>query len=103
MGTEASLTMLCSVAVEAIRLIDVFVTVYSLVIFVYILSSWIPLPYTRNINRVRRFLYDACEPYLRLFRRFVPPFGAFDLSPILAILVLVLVGQAVNAIIARYG
>ena len=33
-----------------------------------------------------------CEPYLRIFRRFIPPFGPIDISPIVAILVLQIVG-----------
>jgi len=82
------LTMLCSVTAQVMALVNVFVSVYSLIIFLYVLSSWIPLPYNRNLNRVRRFLSDACDPYLRLFRRVLPSLGGIDLSPIVAVLVL---------------
>ena len=34
------------------------------------------------------FLRDVCEPYLRIFRRFIPPLGMFDFSPMIAIIVL---------------
>jgi YggT family protein len=68
--------------------ITVFVSVYVLLIFAYILTSWIRLPYSPWLNRIQRFLYDVCEPYLRLFRRFMPMFGPLDLSPIVAILAL---------------
>jgi len=68
--------------------ITVFVSVYVLLLFAYILSSWVKLPYSPWLNRIQRFLYDVCEPYLRLFRRFVPMAGPLDLSPIVAILVL---------------
>ena len=50
--------------------LNVFVTVYVLVIFVYVLTSWIQLPY--SLRGVQRFLYDVCEPYLRLWRRILP-------------------------------
>ena len=44
------------------------------------------------------FLRDVCEPYLRIFRRFIPPIGMFDLTPMIAIIVLYIVqddrGQA---------
>jgi uncharacterized protein YggT (Ycf19 family) len=40
------------------------------------------------LNRIQRFLYDVCEPYLRLFRRFIPPAGPLDLSPLVAVIVL---------------
>lgn len=103
MGTEASLAMLCSVISTAMSLVNVFVFVYALIIFAYVLSSWLPLPYNRNLNRVRRFLFDACDPYLRIFRRLVPPLGAFDLSPILAVIVLVALGYALNTILAQFG
>jgi YggT family protein len=66
--------------------------VYLLCIFAYILTSWIPLPYNVWVNRVQRFLYDVVDPYLRLFRRFIPPLGPIDLSPIVAIFVLNIVG-----------
>jgi YggT family protein len=66
--------------------------VYLLCIFAYILTSWIPLPYNVWLNRVQRFLYDVVDPYLRLFRRFLPQLSmgglGLDLSPIFAILVL---------------
>ena len=62
--------------------ISVFTGVYVLLIFAYILTSWIKLPYSPTLNRIQRFLYDVCEPYLRVFRRFLPPFGPLDLSPI---------------------
>ena len=58
--------------------------VYILLIFAYILTSWIRLPYSLWLNRIQRFLYDVCEPYLRIFRRILPPFGPLDLSPIVA-------------------
>ena len=46
--------------------------VYLALILVYILLSWIPLPYTIWLNRIQRFLYDVVEPYLRIFRRILP-------------------------------
>ncbi len=68
--------------------IGVFVAVYILLIFAYILTSWIKLPYSPWLNRIQRFLYDVCEPYLRLFRRILPTVGPLDLSPIVAIIAL---------------
>ena len=55
--------------------IDVFISVYILLIFAYIITSWVKLPYSPWLNRIQRFLYDVCEPYLRLFRRVLPPLG----------------------------
>ena len=57
------------------------------------------LPYSRWSDAVLNFLRDVCEPYLRIFRRFIPPIGMFDLSPMIAIIVLYIVRTiVVNAI-----
>jgi YggT family protein len=70
--------------------------VYILLIFVYILlnmmfSLGLRPPYSRFTDAVMNFLRDVCEPYLRLFRRFVPPIGMFDFTPMVAIIVLYIV------------
>ena len=64
---------------------QVFATVYTLLIFAYILTSWVRLPYSPWLNRIQRFLHDVCEPYLRLFRRVLPSMGPLDLSPMVAV------------------
>ena len=79
--------------------VDAFVGVYVLLIFAYVLTSWIRLPY--SLNRVQRFLYDVCEPYLRLFRRILPPLGPVDLSPIVGVVVLVVIDQIVIRLLGR--
>src|SRR5919197_3995504 len=79
--------------------VNVLFYVYLLCIFAYILTSWIPLPYNIWLNRVQRFLYDVVDPYLRLFRRFIPQLSlsglGLDLSPIIAIIVLWAVSRLV--------
>ena len=79
--------------------ITVFISVYVLIIFAYIIMSWVRLPYSPWLNRVQRFLYDVCDPYLRIFRRLLPSFGAFDFSPIVAVLSLFLIDRVVNSIL----
>jgi YggT family protein len=78
--------------------------VYIVLIFVYILlnlmfSLGMRTPYSRYSDAVLNFLRDVCEPYLRIFRRFIPPVGMFDFTPVIAIFVLILVRTiVVNAI-----
>ena len=78
--------------------------VYILLIFVYILlnmmfSLGLRPPYSRFVDAVMNFLRDVCEPYLRIFRRFIPPIGMFDLTPMIAIILLYVVETlVVNAI-----
>jgi YggT family protein len=79
----------------------VFLWVYLLLLFAYILTSWIRLPYRPWLNRVQRFLYDVCDPYLRIFRRFVPPVGPLDLSPMVAIFVLLIIQNVVVSLLQR--
>jgi YggT family protein len=79
--------------------------VYLICIIAYIITSWIPLPYNVTLNRIQRFLYDIVDPYLRLFRRFIPQLRlgglGLDLSPIIAILVLIAVREILFQIIDR--
>jgi YggT family protein len=90
-------TLVMDAVNSAETFVDVFITVYSILIFVYVLTSWVRLPY--SLNPLQRFLYDVCEPYLRLFRRIIPPLGPVDLSPLLGIGVLWLIERLVNGVI----
>jgi YggT family protein len=84
-----------------ITFVDVFIWVYTLLLFAYILTSWIRLPYSPWLNRVQRFLYDVCDPYLRIFRRFLPPLGPLDLSPMVAIFVLFILRGVLISLLER--
>ncbi len=76
--------MLTSVAYLIYSLADV----YTMIIFVYVLMSWIPNT-TGVIGDIYRVLGKVCDPFLDLFRRFIPPIGGMvDISPIVALLVL---------------
>ena len=99
MGDLATLSLLADVQSSVGRFIVVFLWVYSLLILAYILTSWIRLPYSPWLNRVQRFLYDVCDPYLRIFRRFIPPLGPLDLSPMVGLVVLFVAMQVVGALL----
>lgn len=58
---------------------------YTYALIVYILMSWFPNARDTGIGR---FFTKICEPYLEPFRRFIPPIGMIDISPIVAILAL---------------
>jgi len=81
--------------------VHVFIAVYILLIFGYIITSWVRLPYSPWLNRIQRFLYDVCDPYLRLFRRVLPPLGPLDISPIVAVFSLIFLDQLFQAILDR--
>lgn len=67
--------------------------VYILIIFVYLLLNMmfalgVRPPYSRWTDAILSFLRDVSEPYLRIFRRVIPPLGMFDLSPMVGMLIL---------------
>lgn len=66
-------------------LLDTALLIYSYVLIVYILMSWFPGARDSSFGY---FLMKLCEPYLEQFRRFIPPIGMIDISPIVAIFVL---------------
>jgi YggT family protein len=96
---SANLTLLADTASSLQRFVSVFIEVYILLILAYVITSFIRLPYA--LHRVQRFLDDVCEPYIRLFRRVLPSVGPLDLSPIVAVVSLIVVQQLVVALIGR--
>jgi YggT family protein len=99
-ATVATFGLLADWVSTAQDFVVVFVGVYVLVIFAYILTSWIRLPY--SLNPVQRFLNDVCEPYLRLFRRVLPSAGGIDFSPMLAIIALTVVDRLLIWILEHF-
>jgi uncharacterized protein YggT (Ycf19 family) len=78
--------------------------VYTILIIAYILSSLFfafggRVPYARWSSALLGFLRDVCEPYLSIFRRFIPPLGPLDLSPVIAIVLLNIVGSVIVGLI----
>ena len=100
-ATAATFGLLADWVSTAQDFVVVFVGVYVLVIFAYILTSWIRLPY--SLNAVQRFLQDVCEPYLRLFRRILPPLGPLDLSPVVAIFSLFVLMRVIDELFNRFN
>jgi uncharacterized protein YggT (Ycf19 family) len=87
--------------------VGTLVWVYSLLIIAYILTTLFfgfggRIPYARWSSAVIGFLHDVSEPYLRIFRRFIPPLGPLDLSPIIALVVLRIAGNIVVRLIRGY-
>ena len=102
MGELATFALLLADTASSIAaFITAFVWVYVLLILAFILTSWIRLPYSPWLSRIQRFLYDVCEPYLRIFRRIVPPIGPLDLSPMIAVIVLLVVQRVIVSLLDR--
>ncbi len=69
--------------------------IYSFFIIGYILMSWFP---NARESSIGQFIGRIVEPYLEPFRKFIPPLGMIDISPIVAIIVLRLAGGGVRAL-----
>jgi YggT family protein len=67
------------------RIINLLFQIYTLMLFARIISSWIP---ELQATKVLQFIAFYTDPYLNIFRRFIPPLGMFDISPIFAFLAL---------------
>ena len=84
--------------------VSVLFTVYTVLIIIRVLMSWFTrIPYNVWLMRVLDFVRETTDPYLNLFRRFVPMVrigpGALDLSPIVALIVLFIVQAVVVSLI----
>ncbi|MGH3065994.1 MAG: YggT family protein [Gaiellaceae bacterium] len=99
MGAHASLALLADAASSLQNFVSVFVLIYILLIFAYVILSWVPLPYSGVGAAVQRFLDEVCRPYLGLFRGRIPSFGPLDLSPMVAMVVLIVAERVINRLI----
>jgi YggT family protein len=89
---------------EIADFVSALITVYWVIIIAWIVASFVfalgaRVPYSRPINAVLDFLRDVSEPYLRIFRRLPLRIGPLDLSPIVALIVLRIVGSIIVGLI----
>ena len=85
--------------------VNALFTVFIVLVFVRVLMSWIPrLPDSGPVHSIADFIRQTTDPYLNMFRRFLPQVGgggfALDLSPMIGI-ILLLVGQQVVVALVR--
>ncbi len=67
------------------KIISTTFTVYSIMLIVRILGSWVP---ELSEKRFMQFIAFYTDPYLNFFRKFIPPLGMIDISPIVAFIAL---------------
>ncbi|MGY4794335.1 YggT family protein [Lysinibacillus sp. FSL K6-0057] len=72
--------------------------IYSFMLIAYILMSWVPAAQNSAIGRM---LEKVCEPYLGIFRKFIPPLGMIDISPIVAIFMLNFIERGLYIVIQK--
>ncbi len=81
---------------DIITVIDLFFWVYMIMLFARILSSWIPEIQGLQIMAFVRYCTD---PYLNFFKKFIPPLGMIDISPIVAFMCLSLIDSGTKALV----
>ena len=79
---------------QFLGLINTAIYFYSWLLIIYIFMSWFPGARESSFGEV---IGKLCEPYLEIFRRFIPPVGMIDFSPIVAIIVLRFAGYGLDA------
>jgi YggT family protein len=98
MAVPAANVLLADAASSLQAFVNVFVAIYIILILVWVLFSWVRLPYSRTSAFVQESVDEVVRPYVRLFRR-LPTLGPFDLSPIVAVIVLLVAAGLVNSLI----
>lgn len=78
---------------ELYKVLDTVLSIYSFAILIYILMSWFPGARESTFGVL---VAKICEPYLEQFRRFIPPIGMIDFSPLVGILVLKFAGTGLR-------
>lgn len=82
------------------RVVNVAFQVYDWLIFIRIILSFVRHnPY----NPLIRFIYETTEPVLGFFRRFIPPVGMLDFSPLVAFFALEVLRQLILALLRAVG
>ncbi len=77
------------------QIITYALSIYSVLLVIYILMSWVPASRETKFGRI---LAKIAEPYLGFFRNFIPPLGMIDISPIVALFALQLIGQGLTPV-----
>lgn len=95
-------TLLAVDRVDVADYLQALLLIYTILIIIRVLMSWIPnIPENPAIRGIFGFIEDVTEPYLALWRRMIPPIGGgLDITPIIAILVLQIVGGILINLVA---
>jgi YggT family protein len=98
-GAFAQLALLLDTASSLQQFVRVFSGIYILLIFAWVLLSWVRVPYSRTFSAVQQFLDETVSPYVGLFRGRIPTLGPIDFSPIVAVIVVLVAAEIVNYVI----
>lgn len=81
-----------------IRLVDSVFSIYSMVLVIYALLSWLPGAYESQLGQI---IIKISKPYLDFFDRYIPPIGGISINVMIAIFVLQLIRNGVMGLLFR--
>ena len=81
------------------RLIVTLFNFYSFLILAYCILTWIPMRQGGLMQDIAAVLDRIVGPYLNLFKRFIPPMGGVDFSPVIAIIALNLIERTLVTVL----
>ena len=72
-------------------------SVYLYILIARILLSWVTMFWTppSSLTPVIRVIYELTEPLMSFFRRYIPPVGGFDFSPIIIFIIIRILIQSI--------
>jgi YggT family protein len=80
--------------------VGTLIEIYTYMLIAYVLLSWLP---SARESFIGEMLGKLCEPYLSIFRRFIPPIGGMiDISPIVALIALRFIGEGIRALLSLF-
>ncbi len=85
---------------DLIYVVRIFFEIYSWLIIAYILMSWLP---QMKESQIGELLGKVVEPYLSPFRKYIPPIGMMDFSPIIGLFALYFIEYGVVTVIHFFG
>lgn len=83
------------------RVVSALIDFYEWLVIIWCVLSWIPRTRGGWLDDIATVINNIVSPYMRFFRRFIPPIGGLDFSPIIGLFVLGIVQRFAVQII--YG
>lgn len=87
---------------QLIRALSTFIDIYEFIILAWCILSWIPRRPGGFVDDLATAINRIVAPYMNIFRRFIPPLGGIDFSPVIAILALGLIQNLVLRLLLMF-
>lgn len=82
---------------QVVRILNSLIDFYSWLVVAWCLLSWFPIRQGSLVGDIAEVINRIVSPYMNIFRRFIPPLGGIDFSPVVAIIAL----QVIQTLLTR--